>query len=482
MASTRIYFTIILLLVCAWVYLSNKCLNLSNSFILFSYFDNSKHFRSIPSIVVHSTREFSEIKEKCQFPIQPGNISIHWDNKWQKFEKYPLFIYSAYKDNRKLDNKCIRITALSEGTFSKRVFCKIWFRNHEPSVVEAKVDELWISVWDYANPNEYFRPLLLSCPFAKRFKPIAVSLISKPCQKSNNVFWFNSTKSSGKRKNFVVCLKPLNFQINFSLKLLEWLELQFILGADRIAIYKYHLHPRTFEVLKSYEKSKLVTIIDHSLPGNNSMKFDKLENLSSRDIWQKRRHEMLVYNDCFYRHIDSYKYVINLDLDEAIIPLKHNSWMELLNYVRNKTSRIFPSASISVPNVYFFDGFGDKSNSPVPKYFHMLRHLWRSANFTPPGFAQKSFFPTQYALTVSNHYALRSLYSGMRTNTVINKNLAQMHHYRASCPPKMKKECEENYMKFRAKDTTLLRFKERLIEKVSSKIKELNLTDSFINY
>ncbi|GFT11759.1 glycosyltransferase family 92 protein [Nephila pilipes] len=366
--------------------------------------------------------------------------------------------------------------AMSKGRFPKRILCKIWFWNANPSVVEVTVDELWVSAWDYSKPNEYFRPLLLSCPVTKNSKPVAVSLISKPCQIPNNVFWFNSTKSYSKRKKFIVCLKPVNFQNDFSLKLLEWLELQFVLGADRIAIYKYHLHPKTFELLKNYEKSKRVTIIDHNLPGNSSMKLDELEKLSSRDIWQKRRHEMLVYNDCFYRHIDSHKYIINLDLDEAIVPLKHDSWIDLLNHVRNQTSRTFPSASISVSNVYFFDEFGDKSDSSVPKYCHMLRHLWRSANFTPPGFAQKSFFPAEYALIVSNHYALRSLYSGMRTNTVISRNLAQMHHYRVKCPPKMEKECEENYIKFRTRDQTLLRFKDKLIEKVSSKIKELNLT------
>ncbi|GIX96528.1 glycosyltransferase family 92 protein [Caerostris extrusa] len=186
-----------------------------------------------------------------------------------------------------------------------------------------------------------------------------------------------------------------------------------------------------------------VTIIEHTLPGLSPKNAQDLDEILTRDVWQKRRHEMLVYNDCFYKHIKSLKYVVNIDLDESIIPLKHQTWMTLLEYVRTQNFKILHSASISVPNVYFFENFADESNASLPKYFNMLRHLRRSANFTPPGFAQKSFFPTQYALTVANHYALKTLHPNIRTNTVINKNLAQMHHYRASCPPKMEKECQE---------------------------------------
>ncbi|GIY70779.1 hypothetical protein CDAR_73461 [Caerostris darwini] len=367
---------------------------------------------------------------------------------------------------------------MSKGKFVKRVFCRIWFPGLKSFIVNAGVEELWVSAWDHAEPHEFYRPLLLSCPVTKAPAPVAVAVISEPCQEPSNVFLLNSTSDS---KNFVICLKPLNFWHDISLKLLEWMELQFLLGADRIAVYKYHLHPRTLKMLQTYEIQRRVTIIEHTLPGLNPKNAQDLGEILTRDVWQKRRHEMLVYNDCFYKHIKSHKYVVNIDLDESIIPLKHQTWMTLLEYVRTQNSKILNSASVSVPNVYFFENFADESNASVPKYFNMLRHLRRSANFTPPGFAQKSFFPTQYALTVANHYALKALHPSIRTNTIINKNRAQMHHYRASCPPKMEKECHENYMKYQTRDPTLLRFKDKLIENVFLKIKELNISDLVTN-
>ncbi|KAG8195430.1 hypothetical protein JTE90_013887 [Oedothorax gibbosus] len=183
---------------------------------------------------------------------------------------------------------------------------------------------------------------------------------------------------------------------------------------------------------------------------------------------------MVIYNDCFYRHINSHKFVVNLDLDEAIVPLRHNSWEDLLDQAMVEDPRLAKSASMSAQNVYFFDAFPEDDS--IPKEFHMLRHVSRSANFTPPGFAQKSFFATDLALSVTNHYALKSLHPGIRTIGGISKDLAQLHHYREACPPKMEKECEDDYMKYWIKDPVILRFKDKLMENVRFKLKSLNTT------
>ncbi|CAL1291004.1 unnamed protein product [Larinioides sclopetarius] len=473
MRGNKICLGTILLAICLLLYFSNY-MKSDNDDLYVSYRNNAKKSKRIPSIIVYSTKIRSE---KCKQILLAWKISIQWHNKWQKLNQSPLFLYSAYKDNRLLNNSYIRILAMSKGKLAKRIFCRMWFHDIETSVIKAEVDELWVAYWDYAKLHEYYRPLLISCSINEHSKPKAVSIVTEPCQEPTNIFWFNSTHSDTKQiKDFAICLKPLNFQNDISLRLLEWLELQILLGASNITTYMYHLNQRTFEILRNYEASGHISIINHTLPENISKNLSKAESSSDQAIWQKRRHEMLIYNDCFYRHIESHKFVINLDLDEAIIPLKHDSWIELLEYIKDKNPKVFHSASISVRNVYFFETFGDESNSSIPKYFHMLRHLRRSSNFTPPGFAQKSFFSTRYAVSVSNHYALKSLYPGMRTSTLISKDLAQMHHYRTSCPPKMEKECKENYMKFQRRDPAILRFKQKLVENVIKRIKKLNST------
>lgn len=474
MGNRKIYFTLIFIFMCLILYFTNYSLNSNISDSIPQYQARYGKNARISNIVARILHTFPQINDTCQEAFEPKKVSILRNNNWQKLDNASrLFLLSAYEDDRLVVSKFIRIIAMSKGQFSQRIFCRVWYQTIKSSVTEVEMQDLWVTSWDLAKPEQYYRPLLLSCPCRNSSTPVAVSLIHKPCQEPSNVFWLKPSKPN-RKQNFAVCLKPLNYQQDLTSRLLEWLELQFILGADVISVYKYHLHPRTMKVLESYAQSGRLVVHEHQLPDVDDQ--NALETLLSTDAWQKRRHEMAIYNDCFYRHVDSHRFVVNLDLDEAIVPMEHDSWKELLDYAITKDPRLLQSASFAAQNVYFFDSFPEDLS--VPRHFHMLRHLHRSANFTPPGFAQKSFFAADLVLSVTNHYALKSLCPGTRTIGAIGKNLAHLHHYRDSCPPKMEKECEDNYMKFWVKDTVISRFKENLMRNVNHKIKELNLSVS----
>lgn len=250
-----------------------------------------------------------------------------------------------------------------------------------------------------------------------------------------------------------MCLKPLNFESDISSRLVEWLELQLLLGTDTFFVYVKHVHPKTRRILEYYEKLGLLTMVNHTVPGTEIT-----------GLWQKRRHEIAVYNDCLYRHLETHKFVVNLDLDEAIIPVIRDSWPQLLINHSN-------SASFSVRCVYFFDELGEEKS--IPQHFHMMRHVYRSSNFTPPGFAQKSFFSTKNAEAVTNHFALRAVHSNIRLLSGLGVQEARLHHYRKECPPKMERECEENFMKFWERDTLIWKYKSKLEKNVMQRMHEL---------
>ncbi len=42
---------------------------------------------------------------------------------------------------------------------------------------------------------------------------------------------------------------------------------------------------------------------------------------------------MVPYNDCLYRNLYKYKYLAILDLDEVIMPQKHEDWHEMLAHL-----------------------------------------------------------------------------------------------------------------------------------------------------
>jgi hypothetical protein len=58
-----------------------------------------------------------------------------------------------------------------------------------------------------------------------------------------------------------VCVKGLDFLEDMSKKFIEWVELNYLLGADMITVYIYYVHPNVYKVLNYYEargKIKLV--------------------------------------------------------------------------------------------------------------------------------------------------------------------------------------------------------------------------------
>lgn len=105
------------------------------------------------------------------------------------------------------------------------------------------------------------------------------------------------------------------------------------------------------------------------------------------------------------------------------------------------------------------------------RYMHMLQHVYRTKNFTKPGQYVKCFHNTEKVLTLHNHFPLSCLGSGC-TSYPIETIDAQLHHYRADCVKTLKKTCEE-FRKTSVMDTTIWKFKDPLIARVTRTLRTL---------
>lgn len=57
------------------------------------------------------------------------------------------------------------------------------------------------------------------------------------------------------KKDFAVCVKGLDFlHEDLSVRLIEWIELLNLLGADKVFFYELQVHPNISKVLKHYEQ------------------------------------------------------------------------------------------------------------------------------------------------------------------------------------------------------------------------------------
>ena len=104
--------------------------------------------------------------------------------------------------------------------------------------------------------NLFAQPYLLSCPLNTSSvgtppgSPDSVSLVTRPCDKANNNLRIvhNNLKDNETRETFGVCVKGIDFLGDFSVRLVEWIELLKALGVHRIFTYQLQVHKNVSKV------------------------------------------------------------------------------------------------------------------------------------------------------------------------------------------------------------------------------------------
>ena len=167
---------------------------------------------------------------------------------------------------------------------------------------------------------------------------------------------------------------------------------------------------------------------------------------------------------------DRYKYIALLDIDEVIVPIKHANWMDMMDDVveqlRDKKEEF---ASWNFRNVYFLDNMTDlldpQPDEDIPKEFHMMRHVYRSAKYNAPGANVKSFHNPEKILTLHNHFSSPTF--------SVDSEIGHLQHYRTWCANYLSKVCAKDFMANPLRDTTIWRWKEQVTANVSLVLSEV---------
>lgn len=101
--------------------------------------------------------------------------------------------------------------------------------------------------------------------------------------------------------------------------MLEFLELNTILGVTHFTFYIRDLGPQVECILRQYQESRDVNIT--MLPW-------KLDMISQQEI--RTEGLFMALNDCLYRNMYHHSHLVFIDLDEFIIPTLNNTLMELV--------------------------------------------------------------------------------------------------------------------------------------------------------
>lgn len=444
---------------------------------------------SIPNLPSHYAKE-NNIKDawKSDCGKHPSIFDISFSNDyWQVHYSTngTFYLFNAFFDNRTLvkPKPVIRILAMInriKPTVSS--YCHVWYEGKINPLATKVVEYKYIWIREYGNYKQgILQPYLITCNIPtnrESMVPISVSLVENRCDKStNNLRVINNVPThENVKKNFAVCVKGLDFsQTDRSVEIIEWLEMLFLVGANKVFLYDLGVHPNITKVLNYYKALGKVEVSKLSLPGNQPNAYGLLHMYLKAKITHKRQNELIPYNDCLYKNMNMYKFIVLLDTDEFIMPRSFRTWHGLLKKIAPEVmlEQKHYIASFHTRNVYFLDEMQEPhtSSSESPKFMKILRNVYRAANYTKPGHYAKCFHDPQLILTLHNHFPFSCLGSYCKFQG-IHTDDAHLQHYRHDCVGELSKSCLY-FKNHTVKDTTVNIYKKDLIKNVINTLKYL---------
>ncbi|XP_049779911.1 uncharacterized protein LOC126176783 [Schistocerca cancellata] len=415
----------------------------------------------------------------------PSVLELDFNNLyWQRTvtSNGTVYLFSAYVDVRKQNKQAptVRLIGMIDRIEPKtKLTCQLWFEG-EKAPVFSQVYEykyMWNAKWGN-HKQGILQPYLISCKVPDSHKskvPAVVSVVEHQCDTATASLRISHEKPE-KKKGFAVCVKGLDFKhADMTLRLVEWIELLGILGADKVYLYELQTHPNMSRLLRYYEGTGQVDVKPLTLPAFQPNVHPLQHLYLTRKLVHKRQNEVIPYNDCLYRNMYKYDYIALLDTDEVIVPVKALDWHELMRSIESDATKTKQPDSYNVRNVYFFDDAKHAHGwfADIPPYMHMLQHVYRAKNFTKAGQFVKCFHDTERVLALHNHFPFHCL--GSCHSFSVPTEAAQLQHYRKDCVNQLKNTCND-YRTNVLTDTTVWKYKEELIARTAAVLDAIDYT------
>lgn len=388
-------------------------------------------------------------------------------------------MFNAYYDERdfykRQNQSVVKIIALIEHLDAKvKTFCQLWFDGFSAPVV-SKVYEYTLMWHESQGVNRSgSQPYLVTClnPLVNLgLIPSAVSLVVRDCEVASNYLRvIYNPPEIGKVKPVGVCVRLYDFTEDRTVTIVEWIEILQLLGVDKVFVYVINVHPRMMKALEFYEIAGKVKVERISMP----------EGLPDRNRSQTQsyQNDVISYNDCLYKNMYEYHFLVPLDIDEIVLPTAQDSetWADLLTLViqagRSIKDELF--SAYAVRNVFFLlDNDHEGELQPdVPSDLLFLQHVYRAVNFSEPSVGAKSFQNTRSVAVMNSHFPMYCLGKSSCDYFSIPTATAQLQHYSRGCEKYPPAECQD-FKSHTMKDLTLWRLKDEILKNVKETLQAL---------
>ncbi|XP_060567213.1 uncharacterized protein LOC132726000 [Ruditapes philippinarum] len=280
--------------------------------------------RQIVDKTVHNISQTR--KRKMMSPVRKCN-DVEFDARveenydWQTVDNETAFVFSSYYVEK--TKTIIIIGARSQHHMG--YFCLFWHDNkgkHTAEQVDASVKQL------PEGHDLWYSAVFFECKLSSHnVLPSHVSVVRAPCSKPANILKVRDTLQPERYpRRFTVCLTPLNTNYGRAYELVEWIELNRIMGAEKFVIYNHSISDNIATILDYYRGKHLVDIVQWRLPMNtdtkNGTKLPEIHYFG----------QIVALHDCLYRNKAESEFIVNIDLDEFIVPHDNNvsHWSDMI--------------------------------------------------------------------------------------------------------------------------------------------------------
>ncbi|XP_059143597.1 beta-1,4-galactosyltransferase galt-1-like [Physella acuta] len=225
------------------------------------------------------------------------------DGNFQPIGSHQCWVYSAFYDTLN-GIRFLRVMAIENNETNTPVFCQIW-ENGSSRLIGGKKILL---------PDHHFkryRSVNYECTLDNNQHPDHVSIVFDSSEVPTNQLVVNYP--APQLHVFTTCYSVL-FNFKNPSQIIQNIEFHRFLGIQHFHLYNYSVSNETDKVLRHYIREGILTVHQWSLP--------------SLEIWYFA--QVLAINDCVYRNRNVSKYVIIHDMDEFIVPIRHNTLSDVI--------------------------------------------------------------------------------------------------------------------------------------------------------
>ena len=334
------------------------------------------------------------------------NMTNHLKSVQTDFYHVPHSEFYLYKESAFVIKEGTEITVIIFGFVGNSIndtfFCTCLFDQEHMVTVKGTVKKI------YKRAYNKYHPVIYKCPLGNVTGLPEKLAISKGTDISNTylINVLDRRRHTVAAKDGVaVCVKSM-YRVTSPRWFTEWMEMQRLMGAQKVIFYGEKETGRDVKKLLDYYKTLGFL---HLQPWNNRLLSTVVPNQFASN------------NDCLYRFGYLFRYMVYIDLDEVIVPTnatnERKTYQDIINIYNSTDVLSFRHTHFCVP------GYVQQRNESV---LSGNTFIYSQA---PISRLQKCIIKPSYVSLMGIHVAFK-YFRPETTKSSVSPDVAKLHHYR----------------------------------------------------